>query len=75
MKKIQNINYGNICTYSDIATSINSSPRAVGRACAFNKCLFLIPCHRVVKSDGGLGGFSAKGGIKLKKKLLEFEMN
>jgi len=72
-KKIQNIHYGNICTYSDIATSINSSPRAVGRACAFNKCLFLIPCHRVVASNGELRGFSAIGGLLSKKKLLFVE--
>ena len=45
------------------------------KICSQNNLLLLIPCHRVVKSDGGLGGFSAKGGIKLKKKLLEFEMN
>ena len=37
------------------------------------KILLAIPCHRVIRSDGNLGGFSAKGGIKLKKKLLEFE--
>lgn len=72
-KKIQNIHYGNICTYSDIATSINSSPRAVGRACAFNKCLFLIPCHRVVASNGDLKGFSAIGGLLSKKRLLFLE--
>ena len=72
-KKLQNIKYGNICNYSDIATSINSSPRAVGKACAFNKCLFLIPCHRVVASNGELRGFSAIGGLLSKKKLLFVE--
>jgi len=34
-----------------------------------------VPCHRVIRSDGTLGGFSSSGGIKLKKKLLEFEKN
>ena len=35
----------------------------------------LIPCHRVLKSDGSLGGFSSSGGVKPKKKLLDFEKN
>ena len=72
-KKLQNIKYGNICTYSHIATLINSSPRAVGKACALNKCLFLIPCHRVVALNGELRGFSAIGGLLSKKKLLFVE--
>ena len=35
--------------------------------------LLLIPCHRVIRSDGSIGGFTSKGGINLKKKLLYFE--
>ena len=38
-----------------------------------NKLLLMIPCHRVVCSNGSMGGYSGKGGIKLNKKLLEFE--
>ena len=45
----------------------------MGRVCGENKHIIVIPCHRVIKSDGTMGGFSAKGGIVLKKKLLEFE--
>ena len=43
--------------------------------CAQNKLLLIIPCHRVIRSDGKLGGFSGRGGIKLKKKLLSLEQN
>ena len=39
-----------------------------------NNHLLIIPCHRVVRSDGSLGGFSGLGGVKLKKKLLELEL-
>ena len=49
------------------------SPRYVGKVCGQNNHILLIPCHRVVRSDGRLGGFSAPGGIKLKQKLLSFE--
>ena len=56
-----------------IAKKLNISPRYVGRVCGENKHIIVIPCHRVIKSDGTMGGFSAKGGIVLKKKLLEFE--
>ena len=48
--------------------------RGFGRIpCAQNKIAIAIPCHRVVRSDGSMGGFSAKGGIVLKKKILDFE--
>ena len=40
-----------------------------------NKLLLIIPCHRVIRSDGSLGGFSGLGGIKLKRKLLNLEKN
>ena len=47
--------------------------RAVANACKKNPYPIIIPCHRVIRSDGTLGGFSARGGIKLKKRLLNFE--
>ena len=46
-----------------------------GKICSQNKIPLAIPCHRVIRSDGSLGGFSARGGIRLKKKLLDFEKN
>ena len=67
------IKYGSTITYGDIAKKLNTSPRYVGNVCGQNKHLLIIPCHRVVRSDGSLGGFSSLGGIKLKKKLLQLE--
>ena len=49
------------------------SPRYVGRVCGENKLVLIVPCHRVIKSDGSLGGFSAVEGVKLKERLLKFE--
>ena len=76
-KKVWNaacsIPYGQTGSYSDIA-GICGSPnayRAVGNAIGKNPVLLLVPCHRIIKSDGYLGGFSA--GLDLKKKLLELE--
>jgi len=62
-------------TYGEIAKKYKLSPRLVGKICGQNKLLLLIPCHRVIRSDGNLGGFSSIGGVKLKKKLLEFEQS
>ena len=67
------IKYGSTKTYGDIAKILKTSPRYVGNVCGQNNHLLIIPCHRVVRSDGTLGGFSGLGGIKLKKKLLDLE--
>ena len=67
------IRYGSTKTYGDIAKILKTSPRYVGNVCGQNNHLLIIPCHRVVRSDGGLGGFSGLGGIKLKMKLLNLE--
>ena len=72
-KELRKIRFGKTKTYGEIAKKYNLSPRHVGRICGQNKIVLAIPCHRVVKSDGTLGGFSGKGGILLKKKLLDFE--
>ena len=76
-KKIWNqlikINHGSTKTYGDIAKKLKTSPRYVGNVCGQNHHLLVIPCHRVIRSDGSLGGFSGLGGIKLKKKLLDLE--
>ena len=73
-KQLINIKYGSTKTYGDIAKIVNTSPRYVGNVCGQNNHLLIIPCHRVVRSDGSLGGFSGLGGVKLKKKLLELEL-
>ena len=72
-KQLNNINYGTTKTYGDIAKLLNTSPRYVGNVCGQNNHLLVVPCHRVIRSDGSLGGFSGLGGIKLKKKLLQLE--
>ena len=72
LKKIQ---FGKTKSYGAIAKKYRLSPRHVGKICAQNKIPLAIPCHRVIRSDGSLGGFSARGGILLKKKLLDFEKN
>ena len=72
---LKKIKLGNTKSYGQIAQKYKLSPRHVGKICGQNKLVLLVPCHRVIKSDGTLGGFSCIGGIKLKKKLLEFEKN
>ncbi len=66
---------GKVKTYKQVAIAINKpkSARAVANACAKNPYAPRVPCHRVIRSDGTLGGFSAPGGIKAKKKLLKKE--
>ena len=74
-QQLINIKYGSTKTYGDIAKILHTSPRYVGNVCGQNNHLLIIPCHRVVRSDGSLGGFSGLGGVKLKKKLLELELS
>ena len=66
---------GQLRTYSQVAKAINNpkAVRAVANAIAKNPYAPIIPCHRVIRSDGGLGGYSAPGGVKIKKKLLKKE--
>ena len=73
--ELKKIKVGNTTTYGKIAKKFKLSPRHVGKICAQNKLVLLVPCHRVIKTDGGLGGFTSPGGIKLKKKILVFEKN
>jgi len=73
--ELKKIKFGKTKSYGEIAKKFNFSPRYVGRVCGQNKLLLLVPCHRVIKSDGSLGGFSSIGGINLKKKLLYLEKN
>jgi methylated-DNA-[protein]-cysteine S-methyltransferase len=70
--EIKKIPKGCVKTYKEIAFILNKpkSSRAVANACAKNPYPPEIPCHRVIRSDGLLGGYSGKGGIKTKKKLL-----
>ena len=73
--ELKKIKIGKTKSYGQIAKKFNFSPRYVGKVCGQNKLLLLVPCHRVIRSDGSLGGFSSIGGINLKKKLLYLEKN
>jgi len=66
---------GKTVTYAQLAKLIGKpkAVRAVGNAVGANPCAPEIPCHRVVRSDGSLGGYSGKGGIKTKLMLLRKE--
>ena len=74
-KELKKIRFGKTKTYGEIAKKYKLSPRYIGKICGQNKIVLVIPCHRVIRSDNTLGGFSSPGGIKLKKKLLDFEKN
>ena len=74
-KELKKIRFGKTKTYGEIAKKYKLSPRYIGKICGQNKIVLVIPCHRVIRSDSTLGGFSSPGGIKLKKKLLDFEKN
>jgi methylated-DNA-[protein]-cysteine S-methyltransferase len=69
------IPFGRTLTYAQLARTIGhpSAARAVGNALARNPIPLIIPCHRVLRSDGALGGFSAIGSTALKQRLLDFE--
>ena len=74
-EEIKKIPKGQTRTYKEIALALKKpkSSRAVANACGKNPFLIEIPCHRVIRSDGKLGGYSGKGGIKQKRKLLREE--
>lgn len=69
---MQAIPYGETRYYGDLAHSVGSAPRAVGRACGKNPIPIVIPCHRVL-ARGGLGGYSGEGGLATKQALLALE--
>jgi len=71
--ELKKIKMGQTKSYGQIAKKYKLSPRHIGKICSQNKLLLLVPCHRVIRTDGTLGGFTSVGGIKLKRKLLEFE--
>jgi methylated-DNA-[protein]-cysteine S-methyltransferase len=73
---LQAIPPGQTRTYGDLARELGTSPRAIGAACRANPCPILVPCHRVVATGGGLGGFSGhRNGVWLdvKRRLLARE--
>ncbi|KAL1457893.1 hypothetical protein WDU94_008074 [Cyamophila willieti] len=69
------IPFGSLCTYADIALKIGrpKSARAVANACGQNNIPLIIPCHRVIRSDGSYGGYSS--GKHIKEILIRLEQN
>ena len=72
---LKTIPKGTVKTYKQVAIAIKSpkSARAVANACGKNPYPPKIPCHRVIRSDGGPGGYSGRGRIKTKLRLLRSE--
>jgi len=72
---LKKIPKGKVKTYKQVAIAINNpkAARAVANACAKNPYAPKTPCHRVIREDGSLGGYSGKGGIKTKILLLKKE--
>jgi len=73
LMEVKKIPYGEVKTYSWIAKKLGykNGARAVGQALKINPIPIIIPCHRVIRVDGSIGGFSL--GVHLKKRLLSIE--
>ena len=73
--ELKKIPFGETRTYKEIAIAIGKpkAARAVANACGKNPYPIIIPCHRVVRSDGTIGGFTGDGGIEKKRQLLRQE--
>ena len=74
--EISNIPFGKTTTYKEIAIKIGhpNASRAVANACGKNPYPIIIPCHRVICSNGKLGGYSGPGGIPEKRRLLKLSL-
>jgi methylated-DNA-[protein]-cysteine S-methyltransferase len=75
LRACRQIAYGRTTTYGELAKQIGrpEAARAVAAALAKNPIPLVVPCHRVTYSDGGLGGFSAPGGVEVKRRMLALE--
>lgn len=73
LRELARVPYGHTTTYGELAARAGNpkAVRAVGGACAHNPLPLLVPCHRVLRADGGLGGY--RGGSETKRFLLELE--
>ncbi|MEX2161050.1 MAG: methylated-DNA--[protein]-cysteine S-methyltransferase [Anaerolineales bacterium] len=74
-KAVMAVPYGRTASYGEIAAAVGRplAPRAVGGVQASNPIAIVIPCHRIIAADGGLGGYGGPEGLKLKAWLLEME--
>ncbi|WP_440990281.1 methylated-DNA--[protein]-cysteine S-methyltransferase [Haloarchaeobius baliensis] len=73
MAAMADIPFGETRTYGELAAELDTAPVAVGQACGRNPVPLVVPCHRVVGSDGGLRGYSGGDGVDTKRRLLDFE--
>ena len=76
LELVKKIPKGRVSTYKEIGKALGRRGqiyRAVGRALKDNPCPVKIPCHRVVCSNGSIGGYSGKGGVRKKIELLKSE--
>ncbi len=73
MRAMLQIPFGKTVSYTELArlSGYPQAARAAGTACGRNPLPFFVPCHRVIRLDGGRGGFS--GGLEIKRRLLKFE--
>lgn len=74
-KACASVGYGETATYKSLAERVGrpGAARAVGLAMSRNPCPIVVPCHRVLRSDGALGGYSGPGGTRFKRALLDME--
>ncbi|NRA64017.1 MAG: MGMT family protein [Pseudobacteriovorax sp.] len=74
-KALHEVPYGMTMTYRELADKIGSpgAARAVGTCMAKNKFPLIMPCHRIIKSDGKIGNFTADGSVQLKQAMLSIE--
>jgi O-6-methylguanine DNA methyltransferase len=72
-EEMQKIPFGETVSYKELAIRCGSGARAIGGACHRNPFLLIVPCHRVIQTNGSLGGFAA--GLPIKEQLLDFEKN
>jgi methylated-DNA-[protein]-cysteine S-methyltransferase len=75
LQAVARVPRGKVATYAEIARRIDrpKAARAVGQALRRNPIPIVIPCHRVLASNGGLGGYTGRGGVRTKKQLLSLE--
>ncbi len=75
LEACRRVPYGQTASYQDLARAVGrpAATRAVGSTMAHNPIPLIIPCHRIVRSDGSLGGFSAADGVSLKRRMLRLE--
>lgn len=73
LRVVSDVPYGETRPYAAIAADLGTAPVVVGTACAHNPVPVVVPCHRVVGSDGSLRGYAASDGVATKRRLLALE--